>query len=174
MKIYHFTMFFAVFAIGVIVLTDAGISKNRRYEKERLRMETIIDDAVNAAAWELRASGTVFDGMTEERVIDAFYYSLYASLGITGHPDKRAGVQQYIPVLMIRLNGGYYVYTFEAGKTGAPYENYHRSGFIPDGENGEISFTAFFAGYPMEYGTYDGYRASGAFIKERLFDTGSF
>ena len=169
MKIYHFTMLFAVFALSMIVLTDAGLSEKRRYEKERLRMESIIDDAVNAAAWELRASGTVFDGMTEERAIDAFYYSLYASLGISGHPEKRAGVQQYIPMLVITLKDGYYVYIYEAGNGEGPYKNYVRSGFVSQPGDGEVSFTAYFSGYPMEYGTYDGYRASGAFVKERLF-----
>ena len=168
MKIYHFTMFFAVFAIGMIVLTDAGISENRRYEKERLRMESIIDGAVNAAAWELRASGTVFNGLIEERVIDAFYFSLYASLGISGHPEKRAWVQQYIPMLLITLKDGYYIYNYETGNGEGPYENYRRSELISGGGNGEVSFSAYFSGYPMEYGTYDGYRASGAFVKERF------
>ena len=167
MRMYHFTIMFAVFAIGIIVITDVRLSEKYRLDTVRIRMDALIDEAVNAAAWELRSSGTVFDSVTEERAISSFYYYLYAALGIMDLPEKRVEIQKYIPEIIITVPEGDYIYTYIHGAADAdPYKNYEKSG--PEtGESGEVSFAACFTGYPLEYGTYSGFRVSGSYIMER-------
>ncbi|MBR4343481.1 MAG: hypothetical protein IKP88_12405 [Lachnospiraceae bacterium] len=168
MKIYHFTLLFAVFAVSVIVITDVKLSWERKNEEVRIRMDAMIDEAVNAAAWEMRSSGTVFDSVVEERAIAAFYYSLYASLGIMDLPEKRKEIQKYIPEIMITLKEGYYDYTYIDGSDyEEPYKCYQRSELKQNDKETETSFAAYFIGYPLEYGVYSGYRISGSFVMER-------
>ena len=112
MKIYHFACLFVIFAVGVAAITDIRLSKNNYYDRMNARLRICLDEAVNASAWELRAAGTVFDSYTESNVISSFYNAFYASVGIMDMPAKDIIVGRYIPVIMIILKEGYYVYFY--------------------------------------------------------------
>ena len=169
MRIYHFTIIFAVFALGMIIIADSLLSEKRTFDRMSIEMDEYVDEAVGAAAWELRASGTVFDNVTEERALRTFFYSLYASLDILEYPEKRREIQKYVPLLVISLNDGYYEYSYiPGGSDERPLYNYSRSELKTDGKYSGLMFAAYLSGYPMKSGEYSGFRASGSMVKERI------
>ncbi len=179
MKIYHFVLLFAVFAIGTIMVTDMRLSEKRYSEKERTILEEKLDEAAEAAAGELAAYSTGTGEITERRAVDAFFYSMYASLGIIDMPQAINDLKKYVPVFMIGLKDGYYLYTY-AGIADGPEDLEALTG--PDGtgyvksslisyEDGmaehDIVFAAYLKGYPLETENFDGYCFSSAFVTER-------
>ena len=169
MKIYHFTILYAIFAVCMITISDSLLSEKRAVNRMNVEMDGFADEAVGAAAWELRASGTVFDTVTEERTVRTFFYSLYASLDIMEYPEKRRQIQKYIPYFVISLNEGYYIYSYiPGGSNERPLYNYSRSELINDGKYRGVMFAAYLSGYPTEGGEYSGFRASVSMVKERM------
>jgi len=169
MKIYHFTILFAIFAICMITISDSLLSEKRAVNRMSIEMDGNVDEAVGAAAWELRASGTVFDSVTEERAVRTFFYSLYASLDIMEYPEKRREIQKYVPYFIISLNEGYYEYSYiPGGENERPLYNYTRSELKNDGKYRGVMFAAYLSGYPIESGEYSGFKASVSMVKERM------
>ena len=149
MKIYHFACLFIVFAVSVAVITDIHLSKSNYYERMNTRIETCLDEAVNAAAWELRAAGTVFDSYTESRVISSFYNSFSAAMGIMDMPEKERVTGKFIPLIIITLKDGYYIFRYEPTEEAKePYDNYRREGiFYTGNEPNETSVAVYLLEY---------------------------
>ena len=172
MKIYHFVLAFTIIAIGVIVITDMTLAEKSLYDRNDRKMDKCLAEAVNAAAWELRASGTIFDSYTESRVIDSLYNSFYASLGIMDDPTKPQSLGKYIPQIIVTLKEGYFIYRYEPKEnSNEPYECYIREGILLTGhEPNEISVAAFITEYPLEGYSYSGYKISVSGVANIKFD----
>ena len=177
MKLYHFVLVFAAFAVVTVIMTDMGFSEKRYLEKERAGIDKQLYSAVESAAKELRSSVSGFNEVVEQKAIEAFFYSLYASLGIIDVPEARKNLNKYVPAFIISLKDGYYIYrnaegTDMEGNMKGPYgTGYVKSGLISydDGKNeAEISFAAYLRSYPVRGETYDGYCFSSASIVERV------
>ena len=181
MKIYHFVLIFAAFAIGTIMVTDMKMSEKRYSEREKAELAKKLDRAAEAAAGELRASSAGTGEILMQKAIEAFFYSLYASLGIIDMPLSRYDLKRYIPVFIIGLKEGYYVYTYVGEMDhevtedteelrGPDGTGYVKSGFIEyeDGDyEHEIAFMAYMKDYPLEDDNFDGYSYSSASVTER-------
>ena len=110
MRIYHFTIIFVIFALSVVIIKDSELESRVAEEREKLEYRKVIEKATEAAAWELRAAGLYFDDETGKRTIDAFYYSLYAALGIMGNVYERDAIREKFPSFTVFVNDGYYIY----------------------------------------------------------------
>jgi len=168
MKLSHYAILFVIFALGVAAVTDMRVAEKKYLNRQFEIMDGYLDRAVKAGANELRASGTVFDEAAEYRAIEAFFLSMYASMGIMDMPEQRRMLVKYVPELIIMLEDGYYVYTpEETVSTDAVPAGYKRSEFV--NSKGEIAFAAYIKGFPMETEHYDGYGLSVFGITEKEY-----
>lgn len=178
MKIYHFTLIFVLFSVIVMILADMKISQNEILAREKEMLDSYLDEAVNAAAWELRASGKVFDKETIDRAAASFFYSLYASCGMTDNDESKTTIIEYITKMIINLEDGYYileyrdpdntdeneaVFGYYICSEKKAYDEEHGVLFL----NGGVSFEAYMEKYPLYSEKYNHYSISAAQIKER-------
>ena len=181
MKIYHFVLLFAVFAIGTIMVTDMRMSEKRYSEREKAELSEKLERAAEAAAGELASYNAEKSGLAEHRAIEAFFYSMYASLGVIDMPQAVSDLKKYIPVFMIGLKEGYYLYTY-VGETEADIKEDHEDLTGPDGtgyiksglidyadgtDEHDIVFAAYLRDYPLRTESFDGYCFSSASVTER-------
>ena len=110
MKIYHFTIIFVIFALLIVIVKESELKECANDEETYLTYKKSVEKATEAAAWELRAAGVNFSDETGKRAIDAFFYSLYASMGIIDNVSERDDVRDDFPSFTVFLDEGYYIY----------------------------------------------------------------
>ena len=181
MKIYHFVLLFAIFAIGTIMVTDMRVSEKRNSKREKALLSENLEKAAEAAAGELASYNEEKGELAEQRAIEAFFYSMYASLGIIDMPQAVSDLKKYVPLFMIGVRDGYYLYTYAGeadidipedtdGITGPDGTGYIKSGLIAyeDGtDEHDIVFAAYLRDYPLRTESFDGYCFSSASVTER-------
>ncbi len=181
MKVYHFVLLFAVFAIGTIMVTDMRLSEKRYGEREKAGLSEKLERAAEAAAGELASYNEEKGELAEQRAIEAFFYSMYASLGIIDMPQAVSDLKKYVPLFMIGVRDGYYLYTYAGeadfdipedtdGITGPDGTGYIKSGLIAyeDGsDEHDTVFAAYLRDYPLRTESYSGYCFSSASVTER-------
>lgn len=173
MKIYHFVILFAIFAIGTIMVADMKMSEKRYSEQEKAVLSDSLQRAAEAAAGELAVLKAGTWEIAEQRAIDAFFYSMYASLGILDMSQEINALRKYVPVILIGVKEGYYLYTYTGGAEPDISEDnslvmpgitgYVKSGLISY-EDGLKEHDIVFAAYLK---SYDGYCFSSAHVTER-------
>ena len=146
MKIYHFAIIFAVFAVTIVIIKDVSF-KNTDFEKrEEQKLDRAVENAVTAATWELRAYGAGLQKETETKAIDTFYYSLYAELGLMDDAFKRDEIKNRFPILMIFVDSGYYIYKSDLNMEKSGYERYYaKSELLPYDEKMQERDSGFMA-----------------------------
>ena len=113
MKIYHFAIIFAIFAISIVMIKDVEL-KEMLFEKQEIEnIRGRARKASETAAWELRTSELVFDMTSGKRVIDAFFFSMYASGGMMDNAYERERVKELFPRMYVFLENGYYVFDYK-------------------------------------------------------------
>lgn len=110
MKIYHFTIIFAVFVIAMAVMKDMDIKEKSMADESYYSTRKAIEEAAKAAAWELRASEVSFDQEMAKRASTAFLYSLYAGCGIMDSPSDKEKIKRAFPAYVISVNGEKHLY----------------------------------------------------------------
>ena len=181
MKIYHFVLIFAAFAIGTIMVTDMRISEKRYSDREKAVLLRKLERATEAAAGELRANASGAGEISMQKAIEAFFYSFYASLGVIDMPLARNNLKRYLPVFVIGLKEGYYMYTYVGEVDNEVSEDYVElrgpdgTGYVKSGlmeyddktYDHEVVFAAYMKEYPLEDESFDGYGFSSAKVTER-------
>ena len=183
MKVYHFIIIFVIFAVMTVMVTDMRISEKKHLDRERSELDEKLQMSVEAATKELRASVIGFAPDTEQKAIDTFFYSMYASLGIMDAPESARGLIKYVPAFMITLKDGYYIYRY-IGEPGVTIPADDEDMYGPDGkgyvrsnllsydvgtEEADIAFAANLRDYPVGNGNYDGYGFSSVSVSERTY-----
>jgi hypothetical protein len=113
MKIYHFALLFLIFFAAVVIKTDVKIGKMEDMAAEKVAMIESLYTASSDAIDDLAAAGNYGSNTIEkDEVINTFYSSLYANLGIISDKNAQAEIEMYIPVILLCDSDGYYVYYY--------------------------------------------------------------
>jgi hypothetical protein len=151
MRIYHFVIIFAIFALSMVIIKECGLKEKVADKREKTEYKRHIEKAAEAAAWELRAAGIKFDDETGKRAIDAFCYSLFAALGIMDNVYEREQIKERFPSFTVFLNDGYYIFERTWVKEGAEEKSiYIRSQKMPY-DNLQDSRIGFMCSYGDSY-----------------------
>lgn len=110
MKLYHYCLVFCLFSIGTILISDMVIFERQTVSIYSENTDAVFDKAVDAAVKRLRLYSEHDSEGVRDDAVEAFYDSLYASLGIADNPDSREKVRLYVPVIIITVGDGFYVY----------------------------------------------------------------
>ena len=111
MKLYHFSIIFAIIAISLFVMTDVNTNNFVAVAEEKENLDLYFDNATDNAAYQLVEN----DGITglklnKEAAVQSFFLSMYASLGIIDNPLKQVNLKNYVPVIAVMGDDGYYLY----------------------------------------------------------------
>ncbi len=113
MRFYHYTLLYVILFMLVFVQISYVISVYETAVDEHMEMEKKFTNAVDAAAMSLVFRES--DGLlTADRdaAVEAFFSSMYSSLGIADDPEARKEFTMYIPVFVAVLNDGYSLLSF--------------------------------------------------------------
>lgn len=109
MKAHHFVIIFLVFFFVMYLSTKLYIEQSTSVAKDITNKEVIFDKAIDAATEAMISYSGGVMSVDKDKAVDAFHASLYASLGITDIPDKRAELDLYLPVICITADDGFYI-----------------------------------------------------------------
>lgn len=107
-----YALLFLIIAIPLALFATISASEAVSVNEDVSIMDMAFDAAADAAA---EALTIVNDGkivLTRENAVDAFFMSLYASLGVTDDPVARRNVELYIPAICVSTGDGLYIYYF--------------------------------------------------------------
>lgn len=110
MKLYHYTLIFAVFA--VILMIACGLRTDAADAQQSLKDET--DKVVELAV--LMGTTSLADDVSrglepdKEAAVDAFFSSMYSSFGVSDMPESRQLIQLYTPVIVVTEKDGFTVF----------------------------------------------------------------
>jgi hypothetical protein len=123
-----------VIAISIIVPTDIRTNNLKAVvlNKEEIDryLDVAIDDAVSRLV-EVGENNQII--VNKEEAIESFYSSLYASFGILSDKTKQQELALYIPVIVVTMEDGYYIYYSDEykGKDGYSYMSRRWSEKLP-------------------------------------------
>ncbi len=111
MRIHNYVIIFVVIAISTFVVLDIKMNSMEAVVRSKTQIErniiTAIDDGVKNL---IQSEDSNMLKINKEAAINSFFASLYSSFGITDDKDSIMKLNQYIPVITIILEDGYYVF----------------------------------------------------------------
>lgn len=110
MKLYHYVIMFVIVAITIIVTIDIK-TNNLKAVIDNINqidnnLDTAIDDAVTKLA-EVDGNNNII--INKEAAINSFFLSLYTTFGVISDKDSQTKFNQYIPVVAITMEDGFYI-----------------------------------------------------------------
>lgn len=111
MKLHHFSILFVIIAIVVFTITDIKTDRLVSIMKDKESLDLDFNNAIDSAARnlvEVDAAGSLV--VNKETAVNDFLLSMYASLNLMNDDDKQKRLQNYIPVIVITCEDGYYLY----------------------------------------------------------------
>lgn len=122
MKLYHFVLVFVVIAISVLVITDiqtndlkAVLHNKEQYDRN---LDTAIDDAATVLV-QVDMNNKLM--VNKDAAMESFLYSLYSSYGVLSDPEAREKLNLYIPVALVTMEDGYYIFYSDTYTSGDGY-----------------------------------------------------
>lgn len=109
MKIYHFTIVFAVFAAMMLMVMNTIVNEYSYKRTDTAFLDEACDRAADAGASILSRAGNTGVYGVREAAVNAFYESLAASLSIAGYAGSRANLRMYIPLIIVAYRDAVYV-----------------------------------------------------------------
>ena len=109
MKIYHFTLIFAFFAVIMCAVVSWRVSEENFVSTDNSANEKIFDDAVDAATAVLMKTEDGNLSIDKEAAVEAFFTSMFASLGIVDMPMEMTELEMYVPVIAVTCDDGLYI-----------------------------------------------------------------
>lgn len=111
MKLYHFAFIFAVIALTLFVTADVKTNNYIAAAKEKEHINECFTKAVNDAAKNLiEIEGSDDLKVNRKRAVNDFWLSMYSTLEITDNPDRQDYLKNYVPVIAVTYEDGYYLY----------------------------------------------------------------
>lgn len=109
MRIYHFTIIFAVFAAMMLLMLDFTISEHVHIQGDTSFLDEACDRAADAGTAVLAKAGKLGVFGVREAAVEAFYESLAASLNVAGYAGSRANLRMYVPMIVVADKTDMYV-----------------------------------------------------------------
>lgn len=109
MKLYHFTIIFAVFAVLMLLTVNLALSEGSYMQEDTGFLNEACDRAADAGAAVLAKAGRLGVYGVREAAVDAFYESLAASLDVGGYAGSRMGLSMYVPLIVVKDEDSIYV-----------------------------------------------------------------
>ncbi len=109
MKLYHYSLIFAIFMILTLIITDVSVSEKAAIDSERKNIDLAFGKAVDAGTSALTNVVNNQINVNGDSAVEAFYNSLYASLGIADSPLSKQNLQLYVPLIAITDTDGFYI-----------------------------------------------------------------
>ena len=111
MKAHHYGIFFTVIALILFLTLDMKTSNVKVIHDEKSKMDrcltAAIDDGVEVLSESYMERQII---SSKEDVVEAFFCSLYNSLGFSADPTAQLKLRLYLPVLLITYDDGCYVF----------------------------------------------------------------
>jgi hypothetical protein len=101
MRIYHFTIIFAIFAAMMLYLTEMTMKQNMEEDREIQFFDRVMDRASTSAAQVLALAGTSGIEGVKDLAADTFYEALAAGLGQSGETPSMTKLRLYVPVIAV-------------------------------------------------------------------------
>ncbi len=111
MKLHHFCIIFVIIAIPLFAAADIKVDSCAAVFAEKEKLDHSFSRAIDDAAVHLAETDGI-NGLkvNKERAVNDFFFSLFASLGIMDSPDKQELIRNYVPVIAVTCEDGYYLY----------------------------------------------------------------
>lgn len=121
-KLYHFTISFVVIAITYIIISDIRTNNLNAVINNKKEIDRYIDTAIDDAAIRLIDVGENNQIIVnKEKAVESFMASLYSSFNILSNRDKQKELSLYIPVIVVTVEDGYYIYYYDEYKGSNEY-----------------------------------------------------
>lgn len=116
-KLYHFTISFILIAITFLIITDIRTNNLNAVVNNKKEIDRYIDTAIDDAVIRLIEVGeNNMISINKEKAIESFMTSLYSSFNILSNQEKQKELSLYIPVIVVTLEDGYYIYYYDEYK----------------------------------------------------------
>lgn len=123
-KLYHFTISFVLIAITYIIISDIRTNNLNAVVNNKKEIDRYIDTAIDDAAIRLIEVGENNQiRINKEKAVDSFMASLYSSFNILSNRDKQNELSLYIPVIIVTVEDGYYIYYYDEYKDHDEYSH---------------------------------------------------
>lgn len=124
MKLHHYGILFVIIAFVFLIITDYKINCYTVVAEEKEKLDLSFTCAIDDAVINLvEADGVSGLKINKERTVNDFYLSLFASLGIMDNAEKQERIRNYIPVMAVTCEDGYYIYYSDEYKGTDHYTN---------------------------------------------------
>ena len=101
MRIYHFTLIFAVLAVMMLSMTAFSLCESFEEEQWMSNMDLVIDKASESAANVLKEAYSSGVAGVRDLAVDAFYASLSAGLGLADGTPALTLLRMYVPFIAV-------------------------------------------------------------------------
>ncbi len=101
MRIYHFTLIFAAFAVMMLSMTAFSLCESSDEEQRMSNLDLVLDKASESAADVLKEAHSSGVAGVRDLAVDAFYASLSAGLGLADGTPARTLLRMYVPVIAV-------------------------------------------------------------------------
>ncbi len=124
MRIHNYVIIFVVIAFCTFLVVDIksdnleAVTNNR--EQIDRKIKTALDDGVRSLVQTDENNKLVID---KEAATNSFFSSLYSSFGVTDDQDGIIKLNQYVPVLAITMEDGYYIFYSDEYRDNDGYKN---------------------------------------------------
>lgn len=103
-------------------MTDIKTNNFTAVAEEKEKLDTSFQSAIDDSVINLvEAKGTGSLTINKQRAVDDFFSSMYASMGILDNPEKQDLLKNYIPVITVTTDEGYYLYYSDEYKANDNY-----------------------------------------------------
>jgi hypothetical protein len=118
MRIHNYVIIFVVVAICCFVVIDIKVNSMEAVLDNKNQIEhniiTAIDDGVKNLVQVGDSNKLIIN---KDAAVNSFFSSLYTSLGVTGDKDQMLKFNQYVPVIIVTMEDGYYIFYSDEYRT---------------------------------------------------------
>ncbi len=118
MRIHNYIIIFVVIAISIFVVLDIKSNSMEAILNNKVQIErnitTAIDDGVNSLVQTFDSDKLTIN---KDEAVNSFFASLYSSFGIMDDKDNIAKLNQYIPLILVTMEDGYYIFYSDEYRT---------------------------------------------------------
>ncbi len=101
MRIYHFTIVFALFASMMLHMTEMTMKQKMEEDRETQFFDKVMDRASDSAAQVLALAGASGVEGVMDLAVDTFYETLAAGLGQSGETPSMTKIRLYVPMIAV-------------------------------------------------------------------------
>lgn len=115
-------MIFAFIAITLFVIDDVKTNNYVAAAKEKENIDNGFNKAINDAAEGLvEVDGIDNLKVNRKRAVNDFFQSMYANLDFTNDPEQQKVLKDYVPVIAVTYEDGFYIYYSDEYKSNDNY-----------------------------------------------------